>query len=225
MQVNRIFFFVILHCGVLARAQDFNYTEVQLEGFCPKISYINNLDLPQIVGYWYRAYSTADFPALCYENDGQNMYAASFDERTLSIVICCRSAANKSIAYCGSKIGSGTVTVTNKPGEFIYDFADQSVTIYVLDVVYDRFAIIYGCSAISGEDTIFILSRDFHISETETERVEDVLEQNGIDFSNAKTIDQGPHIPYLPSSFCSRSPMLDEIDDILQSTEIVPKNK
>lgn len=210
MQFKQIIFFVILHllhCAVTARAQSsFNFTEVQLDGWCPKISYINNIDLPRIVGFWYRAFSTSNFPSLCYENQGQNVNIASYEEMSVSLTVCCRSAADNTTTYCGRKIGSGTCTATNNPGEFVYEFADQSVKVYLLDVVYDRFAVVYGYTAdnegFSDDDIIFILSRDYNISGTETERVRKVLERNGIDFSKAKPVAQGPNIPYLPNHRC-----------------------
>lgn len=209
MQFKQLILLVLIYGAVCAHAQNFNYAEVKLKGSCPRISYITNFDIPSVLGFWYRAFSTANLPSRCYENQGQNMFAANFDEKTLSIIICCRSAADKSIAYCGSDIGSGICTITKNPGEIIYSFADQSVTIYVLDAVYDRFVIVYGCNAGKGgrlrDETIFILSRTYTLSGADRERVDKVLKRNGIEFSTAKLVVQGPHIPYTPNSSCQRA--------------------
>lgn len=197
------FIFIIVCSATAAHGADLQYTEVQLKGSCPKIKYVNNLDMPRILGWWYRAFSTLN-NQLCYNNEGQTMYAAEFVEKQLSVAICCRSAANKYIARCGSKVGSGTVTATNNPGEFMYDFDVQSYKIYVLDVEYDDFAIIYGCNSGRGshsrDDLIFILSRDYKLTDTVQTRVEHGLQRNGINFLKAKPVKQGPRTPYTPNS-------------------------
>lgn len=211
MKFNQLIFLLIILIATTAHGVDFNYTEVELRGSCPKIKYINNLDMPRIIGWWYRAFSTLNNP-LCFDNEGQTMYAAQFDDKKLSVDICCRSASNNDLPVCGSKIGSGTVTAMNNPGEFHYEFDVQSFMIYVLDTDYDNFAIIYGCNPGRGrrlwrDDLIFILSRDYKISDALQTRVRNVLQQNDIQFSKARLVKQGPATPYTPNSRnCGRRP-------------------
>lgn len=48
------------------------------------------------------------------------MFAAPYDDKIIHVEMCCRSAAAPDIAYCGRKIGSGTIHATSKPGELSY---------------------------------------------------------------------------------------------------------
>ncbi len=207
MRTNQLAFLLIIFWVAVTTADhrhDVNeFNEINLKGSCcPTIKYISNLNMARIVGWWYRAFSTANNPSLCYNNEGQTMYAAPLNERTLGIDICCRSAAINDIAFCGSIIGSGTVTATNNSGEFIYAFDDKSYTIYVLDTDYDNFAIVYGCNAGRRmcDELIYILSRDYKLSGSAEARVRRVLQENGIEFSKARPVKQGPSTPYTPNS-------------------------
>lgn len=69
---------------------------------------------------------------------------------------------------------------------------------------YDDFAIVYGCNSGRGrhsrDDLIFVLSRDYKVTDTVQTRVEDALRRNGIDFLKAKPVKQGPRTPYTPNS-------------------------
>lgn len=197
MKINQL----ILLCSILNAAtayrQEFNYTKVKLSGTCPTINYINNLIVPRLMGFWYRLYSTF-VSQFCYNNEGQTMYASQYDETTLGVAFCCRSAADKDISYCGTTVGSGTCIPTDNSGEFIYNFDNQSHTIYILGTDYDNYAIIYGCDS-DGSENIFLLSRDRNYTLNIENDVINILQMNGADFSKAKPSKQGPRTPYPPN--------------------------
>lgn len=140
------------------------YTEIQLPGLCPKISYVSNLNGPRVLGWWYRSHSTFTSP-LCYNgNEGQTMYTAQLNDTALSLQYCCRSAADPTIPYCGEKVGTGTTVSTGYVGGFIYRFDGHAYLSHPIDTDYDNFAIVYGCKPESGDELIFILSRDYTLN-------------------------------------------------------------
>lgn len=143
-------FFVIFGAATaIFNGQENEYTELDLGGLCPKISYVSNLDGPRVVGWWYRVFSSFESP-LCYNgNEGQTMYTSALNESTLNLDWCCRSAADPTVATCGSKVGTGTTT-SSKNGEFLYEFDDQSWLCHPIDTDYDNFAIVYGCDPATG---------------------------------------------------------------------------
>lgn len=140
MNLNIIAFtYVIL--GVAAQEPK-KYAEVQLKGSCPKITYVSNPDLNGAVGWWYRVFSNFN-NSLCLNNEGQTKYVVGYDESTLNEGVCCRSAANPNVPYCGKKIGSGTLSgVVQSPGEFTYKFDSNTSTVYALDTDYVNFVIV-----------------------------------------------------------------------------------
>lgn len=214
MHSNQLILLFVISYGAATLAQKLEFKELNLRGSCPKINYVSNLNMPRILGWWYRAFSTLD-NKLCYKNEGQTMYAAQFDAKTLSVAICCRSAADNNIAACGDNIGSGTVTATDNSGEFIYKFADESINIYVLDTDYDNFAIVYGCTARgrrNRDELIFVLSRQYKLSDELQARVEKALRDNGSDISRARPVVQGPRTPYTPNSSVCRRPFQRDSD-------------
>lgn len=192
------FSFIIL--GV-ANAQEHKYTEVQLKGSCPKITYITNPDLNRSVGWWYRVYSNFN-NSLCLNNEGQTKYVAQYDETTLNGQICCRSAANPKVPFCGKKIGSGTFSsVLENPGAFTYTFDGNTSTVYALETDYVNFIIIYGCKSGSGSDRdemIFVYSRNYSLNDALQTRVRTIIRKNKIDWSKAKPVKHGPFTPYTP---------------------------
>lgn len=186
--------------GVAVHGENFLFDEIQLNGSCPKISYITNLDIPRILGWYYRAYSNLDNP-LCFNNEGQTMYAAQYDETRINVEICCRSAAQPTIAICGANVGSGVVAATQNPGEFTYQFEENIYPDYILDTDYDNFTIVYGCKPGSRnlrDEVIFVLSRDYTLNPTLQARVRAVLERNGVQWSKVKPVKQGRSTPYTP---------------------------
>lgn len=201
MKINKLALLIILSAAT-AHGQDFEYTAVDLKGSCPKISYINNFNLPRIVGWWYRVFTTSDIPE-CFNNEGQTMYASQFNDKIINVAFCCRSAANTDIVACGSNIGSGTCTVTSNPGEFTYEFDNKVYTIYVLDTDYKNFMLIYGCKAGFGrrsrrDEVIYVYSRDYQLNDNLENRVRNVLQRNGIEFSKTKPVKHGRSTPYTP---------------------------
>lgn len=201
---SNIFLLIIL--GVAAcHGQRFNYTEIDLKGDCPKIKYINNFNYPRVCGFYYEAFCSLSSPQCFNGNEGLTMYAAPYDDQTLSINFCCRSASSPSDATCGSKVASGTVKLTNNPGEMVYAFNDKVYNIYILDTDYDNFTVIYGCNPGSrrhqGHDEIILIhSRHYQLSESLEGRVRKAIQGNGGDWSKAKPIKQGPKMAYTPNS-------------------------
>lgn len=214
MTSNKLLYYSLLIFSVtVAYGDEFTYTEIDLKGSCPKIKYINSFSLNRIVGWYYQAFSSID-NSLCYQNEGQTLYAAQLDERTINLQMCCRSATNRDVAFCGSKIGSGTATATNNTCEFLYQTGTDSnnLLVYVLDTNYDDLTVAYGCRPGSRrgsrrKELIFVLSRDYKLSKSFETRARNVLQRNGIEFSNAKPVTQGQSIPYTPNSrSCGRRP-------------------
>lgn len=53
------------------------------------------------------------------------MYAVPYDDQTLTINLCCRSASTPNEATCGGSVASGTVKATSTPGELTYAFNNK----------------------------------------------------------------------------------------------------
>lgn len=201
MYSHKLVFLLLILGSVVAYGAQFQYAEVQLEGSCPRIRYITNLDLPRIIGWYYRVFSNLDNP-LCLNNDAQTMFAATIDATGINVAFCCRSAADPTVTTCGEDIGSGRVTALSSPGEFTYQTKDNIYPQYILDTDYDNFTIVYGCKPGSGTDqrdeTIFVYSRSYSLSVALKARVLLALERNGIQWSKARPVRQGSSMPYLP---------------------------
>lgn len=157
--------------------------------------------MPRIVGWWYRAFSSDNNP-LCLNNEGQTTYTAQYDDKTFHVQVCCRSAATPDIAVCGRDIGTAILSATSTPGEFTYELYNNVYPLFLLDTDYDNYAIVYGCKpGLEGRDElIFVFSRRYQLNDTLVKRVRDVIQRNGIDWSKAKPVRQGPSIPYTPGS-------------------------
>lgn len=188
----------------MAQAQEFQYAEVDLKGHCPKISYITNFNMDRIVGWYYIPFTTLNSP-LCFNNEGRSIYAAQFNENTINLEMCCRSAAKPEFAVCGSKVGSGTATVTSTPGQIdiIYEFDNNAYPVFILDTDYENYSIVYGCKTGSGrrsrrDELIIVFSRNYQLNENFEKLVLRVLEKNGADWSKVKRSKQGPSTPYTP---------------------------
>lgn len=84
----------------------------------------------------------------------------------------------------------------------MYQFANSSYPIYILDTDYDNFTIAYGCkpgSTINTRDEVlYVETRDYSLSSTLETRVRAVLKRNGVDWRNARRVVQGPTTPYTP---------------------------
>lgn len=190
---------LLIIVGVVAcNGQQNEYTYVNLGGRCPRISYVSNLSGPRVIGWWYRVFSSFESP-LCYNgNEGQTMYTAGYNDTTLHLEWCCRSAADPTIPYCGAKVGTG-FTTSSKNGEFLYQFDDQSWLCHPLDTDYDNFAIVYGCDPNTGKELIFIISRYYTLRKEVEGRVDNVLRRNGIQWRQMRSVKHGPSVPYVPN--------------------------
>lgn len=203
MKLSKLLFWLFILCAATAHAAKFKYTEVQLKGSCPKIKYISNYNMARNVGWWYLAFSTINSP-LCLNNEGQTMYATQYDDKIIHVEMCCRSAAAPETAYCGRKVGSGTVQAISNPGNFTYESDDKVYPVYVLDMDYESFNIVYGCKPGPNDEgrdeMLFVTSRSYQLNNTLVNRVRNVLRRNEINWTKAKPVKQGPTIPYIPGS-------------------------
>lgn len=207
MKSSQIVILLLIIVGVAAsHAQLSNYTEVDLTGACPKIKYLNNLDFTRLLGWYYGPFTTLSSPQCYNNNEGLTVYPAQYDENTILINFCCRSAAKPSVATCGSHIGSGTVKPTSTPGVLTYSYRDKVYQIHVLETDYDNYTVVYACNPTGTrkepkrDELILIHSRDYQLSKRLEHRVRDILKQNGIDWSNVTPTKQGPSVPYTPNS-------------------------
>lgn len=205
MYLNKLPILLLIVCVAriaTALGQNLQYAQVQLPGPCPKISYITNLETAGISGWYYRPYTNFNYQ-LCFNNEGQTMFVSQYDNTTLTINTCCRSAADPKVSYCGAAVGSGTAS-TNVPrqGEFIYKYLNNTYSVYVLDTDYKNINVAYGCKPASQpylrDEIIFVLSREYNLNESLTARAREVLGRNGIQWSKLKTSKQGASIPYPP---------------------------
>lgn len=197
-----IILFVIIGAAAIY-AEQFNYSEVDLNGACPKIRYINNFNFPRICGFYYEAFSSLTSTDCYNGNEGLTMYGVPYDDQTLLINFCCRSATSPSTATCGKNVASGTVKLTSTPGALTYAFNNKVYTIYVLDTDYDNYTIVYGCNSTGSrrrDELILIHSRHYQLSKTLEDRIRTVVEKNGGNWSNAKRIEQGPKMAYTPNN-------------------------
>ncbi len=195
--------FLVVYVGVAAAncneklkysENEFQYSDIDLKGSCPKIKYITNFRMDRIVGWHYQAYSSIK-NSLCFRNQGHTLYGARYDDKSLSVQLCCRSASNPRMTYCGSKVGSGFVTATNTTGKYLYQTGNEynNLPVFILDTNYDDYIICYGCRPAPCEDgkhteLIYILSRDYALSDTSRARVRNILELNGIKFSDVNPV-------------------------------------
>lgn len=190
---------IILSVIVACQAQ-FDYGSIQLNGTCPKIEYVKNLDLPRIIGWYYRVFSNLH-NTLCYQDNAQTMFAASKTATAIDVAFCCQSATNRSVSVCGEDVGSGVVAALPTIGEFTYQVKDNIYPNFILDTDYDHYTIVYGCKPGANnkrDEVIFIYSRTYTLAPVYRRRVASVLAKNGIKFSDAKPVKQGDNYPYLP---------------------------
>lgn len=187
--------------AVVAYGARNQFDEIQLEGQCPRIRFVNNLDIPRVIGWYYRAFSNYNNP-LCFNNDAQTMFAAQFDATSINVDFCCRSAADRTVTTCGENLGSGRINALPIPGQFTYESKGEVYPNFVLDTDYDNFTIVYGCrpgsDGNSRDELIFIYSRSYTLSRTLQARVLHVLQRNGIQSAKVKFVRQGCSLPYLP---------------------------
>ncbi len=200
MTLNELVFAVVFLSVAMVHGQAPEYTKIQLPGLCPKISYVSNLSGPRVIGWWYRSHSTFTSP-LCYNgNEGQTMYTVPLNDTTLTLQYCCRSAADPTIPYCGEKVGTGTTVSTGYIGGFIQNFDVHTYLSHPIDTDYDNFAIVYGCKPETGDELIFILTRDYTLHKRFLPRVNKILKRNGIAWSKLLPVKQGPTTPYVPNT-------------------------
>lgn len=194
--VELIFLLIFLS---VVQGQEFQFSQVKLKGACPRITYATDVDLSRIIGWYYRVFSNLN-NSLCYKNEGQTMYAAQYNVTHITVNMCCRSAADTTVAVCGADIGSGYVIATTTPGQFIYEYLDNMYPAFVLDTDYESYTIIYGCKPGSRsnqrDEVLYIYSRDYMMSNIYQDRVRSVLEKNNIQWFEARPVKQGPTIPY-----------------------------
>lgn len=205
-----ILIFVLIIYGVAATDHPkFETATVQLEGSCPKIKYITNVDLNGVVGWWYVGFTSLNKPICLSNNEGLTVYAAQYNETHVNLDMCCRSKSNPKIAVCGVNVGSGTVSFTPTIGAYAINFYNTSYLAHILDTDYDKYEIVYGCksSCIQGsrqcsepDELIIVFTRDCHLSKKLESRVYDILQRNGIEWWKAKSVKQGGSIPYTPGS-------------------------
>lgn len=205
MESSKFIFLLVIFGAAAIYGQRFSYTEVQLKGTCPRIKYINNFNFPRIVGWYYEAFASISSSQCYNNNEGLACYVSPYDDHTITINFCCRSATNSSIATCGRDVASGTVSIESTPGEMTYRFKNKVYKIYVLDTDYENFSIVYGCNPGSGrhsgrDELILVHSRSYRLSKALENRVRRVIEENGGDWSIAKPIKQGSTVPYTPNS-------------------------
>lgn len=196
MQLNTL----VLLLTILRAATAFEYGSYQLNGSCPKVSYITNLDLPPLLGWWYKPFSNFKSP-LCFNNEGHTAYAYPTNTTEISVACCCRSAVDTELVTCSPQVGTGILNALSNPGMFSYEFDDNIYTVFVLDIDYENFGVIYGCKPglfNTRDELIFIFTRDYQLSSTLEPRVRGVFQRNNIDWSNALAIKQGPSVPYIP---------------------------
>lgn len=213
MCLNKVVFLLSIFIGAVVA--QFHYDVIDLPGQCPRISFITNLDLPRIIGWYYRPHTNINYP-LCFNNGGQTMFAIPINATAFDLAFCCQSAANPQISICGPEVGSGLLTTTSRRGEFLYRNRGKIYPTYVLDTDYDTFAIFYGCKPYvpptpptappvftprrnNGRDeTIFIYSRFYALTPVAMSRTRHFLADNHIDWNNVHWITQGNSVPYVP---------------------------
>lgn len=188
---SNVFLFVSM---IVRAASSFQYGELDLPGLCPTVRYIEDLDFTRVHGFWYRCFSTWDSP-LCYNNDGQTVYAYPFNSTVSGVAACCRSAADPEHVTCSAEVGTGFVRPLSRAGLFSYEFDGQSFRNVVLAVDYESFLFTYSCKATFSEQ-IFIYTRTYEQCESIERRARNVLSQNGIPWSHVKRVKHGPSIPY-----------------------------
>lgn len=202
---SHIFVSIVFSVVTLATCDPpLQYSITNIGGGCPKIKFINNFNMDRIIGWYYLPYSTINNP-LCYKNQGQTMYAAQYDDQNVGLQMCCRSATNPNVTYCGEKVGSGKAAATNRAGEYLY----HSHLAYVLYTDYDDLTVAYGCRpespGVNRSEVVYALSRDYTLTPESEARVRVVLKSNGIDVSIVKRVLHGKSIPYTPNSTPCRS--------------------
>lgn len=198
MQSGKLVLFLTIFGVASTSASTFTYANINLNGTCPQVKYITNLDLPRIAGWWYRPFSSFSSP-LCYNDEGQMVYAYPTKDSEISVAACCRSAANRNLVTCAPQVGTGTLKALPTPGVFLYEFDVNVYLTFVLDTDYDNFGFMYGCKPgrhNTRDELIFIYTRDYQLAPNLETRVRITARQNNIDWSNAKEITQGPKVPY-----------------------------
>lgn len=109
-------------------------------------------------------------------------------------------SADPTVTTCGSDVGSGVISAVGGPGVFTYTVGSDVYPNFILDTDYVNFTIVYGCKPGSQrrDETIYIYSRSYTLSESSQARVRRVLAANNIRWSDVRPVVQGPNMPYLP---------------------------
>lgn len=180
------------------------FEEFKFPGVCPKVKHIVDLEFGNILGWWYKCFSTWD-SNLCFNNDGQTAYAHPFNSTVAGVVMCCRDAANPTQVNCSPEVGTGFIRPL-AAGRFNYEFDGQSYLTLVLDAD-ENTLITYGCNSKSQrgrgrndlrDEQIYVYSRSYERCKSLKRRGRRVLKQNGISGSNLKPVKHGSLIPYTP---------------------------
>lgn len=197
MQLNTLVVILL----ILRVAAPLKFGEIQYPVSCPKVKFITDLDFSSSIGFWYRCFSTLD-SSLCFNNEGQTVYAYPYDSSVAGVAICCRSAANPELVTCSAEVGTGLIKAMQNPGTFSYEFNGQAYTTVVLDM-NDDFLISYSCKSKSHrgsnekrDEQIYIYARSYQQCESMERRFRNVLKQNGIPWSRVKPVKHGSSIPY-----------------------------
>lgn len=199
MYFNTLVILFITFCAVAP----LKFEEYKYPGACPKVKYIVDLNFSQILGFWYRCFSTLDTNS-CVKNDGQTAYAYPFNSTVAGVAICCPSEANRGQVTCDSDVGTGFIRPLSEAGRFSYEFDGQSYLNVILDAD-DNSVIFYGCKSKQQklpterrDEQIFIYARSYQQCKSLERQSRRVLEQNGISWSSVKTVTHGSSIPYTP---------------------------
>lgn len=183
---------------ILGIASGHQYAEYKYPGSCPKVKYIKDLNFYEIVGFWYRCYSTLNSSS-CSNNDGQTVYAYPYDSSGAGVIICCRSAADPTQVICGADVGTGFLSPMSTAGMILYETNGESHSEVVLGTDYKTFVISYSCKpkGSKGRDEhIYVYSRSYENCKALEFEAKRIVQQNDIDWSKAKPVAHGSSIPY-----------------------------
>lgn len=188
-----MYFSVFLFISIVGAVLPFEYVKYDYPGLCPTVSYIKDLDFYQVIGFWYRCFSTLNNPA-CYNNNGQTVYAYTLSQTLSGLATCCQSSENMSQVICSPDVGSGHISPGPSAGMFNYEFNGQSFNTVVLDADYDNFLISYSCNSELVEQ-VYVYARSYFQCASLERRVLQVLKRNNIR-TKVKRVKHGENIPY-----------------------------
>lgn len=179
------------------------HSVAKLPRYCPKITYVQDVNVTQIPKAYYQIYTTETLNRHVCDGDCVTANVFRFTNSSARISICCKSGCGYS---CGRNIGSGFLTNNAKRPEIIdYSVGNKTTPLYILATdKFNSYWVAYSCSSSKvgrKEEIVFVFSTHPSISEQLKCHIFKVLTSNRVDVSRISEVKQYSTCSYSYSFF------------------------